>query len=80
MIIAKKKRQEPSLNVKKKSLNKKEQLQYLIEGFPGIGPKTAQKLLKEFKTIRSIINAPLEKVHKLIGKKSHIFKLIDEEY
>ena len=79
-LIAKKKRQEPSLNVKKKSLNKKEQLQYLIEGFPGIGPKTAQKLLKEFKTIRSIINAPLEKVHKLIGKKSHIFKLIDEEY
>lgn len=80
-VMAKKKpKQEVSLNAKKKSRNKKEQLQYLIEGFPGIGPTTAKKLLAEFKTIKNIINTPLEKLQALIGKKAEIFKIVDENY
>ena len=80
-VIAKKqKKEEISLKVKKISLNKKEQLQFILEGFPGIGPKTSQKLLKEFKTLKQIINTPLEDIKKIIGKKSEIFRLLEERY
>lgn len=79
-VLAKKQETETSLFARKKSSSKKEQLQYLLEGFPGIGPKTAKKLLKKFRTIKAIINADLEELKKEIGKKSDIFKLLDEEY
>lgn len=78
--IAMKKNQEMGIRANKKSLNKKEQIQFIIEGFPGIGIKTAKKLLREFKTIKNIINASQEKLHKAIGKKSEIFKIVQEKY
>ncbi len=80
LVISKKKKNETRLNIKKKSLNKKEQLQFIVESFPGIGPKTARKLLEEFKTIKKIINAPREELNKILGKKADIFKLVEEEY
>ncbi len=81
IILAKKQVKEISLNAKKKSRNMKEQLQYIIEGFPSIGPTTAKKLLKEFRTIKNLINADLETLQSLVGKKSEIiFKLIHEKY
>ena len=80
-VISKKQDREMSLNAKKKSLNKKEQLQFIVEGFPGIGPKTARKLLEEFKSIKNITNATEENLQKILGKKSEIFKnLIEGEY
>lgn len=79
-VIMRKKAKEASLNVSKKSLNSKERLQFILEGFPGIGPKTAQKLLKDFKTLKEIINTPIEKLTESIGKKAEIFKLLDENY
>lgn len=80
LILSKKKERESPLNIKKKSLNKKERLQFIIESFPGLGPKTAKKLLERFKTIKKIINTPLEDLNKVIGKKAEIFKLINELY
>ncbi len=80
-IIARRKSKEFPLHVKKKSLNKKEQLQFVMEGFPGIGPKTAKKLLKKFETIKKIINASEEEIKKTIGKKAEIMKkIIEQEY
>jgi len=79
-ILAKRKEKESSLNVTKKSLNKKERLQFILEGFPGIGPKTAKKLLSHFHTIKNIANASLEELTEVIGKKAEIFKLIEEQY
>ena len=80
-ILSKRKHKELSLNVSKKSLNKKEQLQFILESFPGIGPKTARKLLEKFKTIKNIINAPQEELKEVLGKKSNIIKeLIEGEY
>ena len=80
-VIAKKQEKEMSLISKKKSLSKKEQLQFIVEGFPGIGPKTAKKLLKEFKTIQGIINAPEIDLKKILGKKEIIFRtLIESKY
>ncbi len=81
-VLAKKpdKEREIGINAKKKAKNKKEQLQYILEGFPGIGPKTAKKLLKEFKTLKNILNNDIENLKKLIGKKAEIFKLVDSNY
>ncbi len=80
-ILAKRKSKELSLNVSKKSLNKKERLQFILEGFPGIGPKTAKKLLKKFKTIKNIINASEEDLRETLGKKAEIIKkIIEDEY
>lgn len=79
-ILAKKKEKESSLNVSKKTLNKKERMQFILEGFPGIGPKTAKKLLEKFGTLKNIINASEEELKDIIGKKAEVFKLIEERY
>ena len=74
-ILARKQKKEHfALNPKKKSKNPKEQKQFILEGFPGIGPATAKKLLKEFNSIKEIINTPIEDLKKSIGKKAEIFK------
>lgn len=79
-LIARKKKTEHPLNVKKRSLNKKERLQFILEGFPGIGPKTARKLLEKFKSIKNIANVSIEELKEVIGKKAEIFKLLEEDY
>ena len=78
--IARKKENEISMNANKKAKSKKEQMQFILEGFPGIGPKTSKKLLEEFGSIKNIINTDEEELKKIIGKKAEIFKLIDEKY
>jgi len=81
LVLSKRKSKELSLNVSKKSLNKKEQLQFILEGFPGIGPKTAKKLLRKFKTIKNFVNASEKELKKIIGKRAEIIKkIIDNEY
>jgi len=81
LVIARKKENpEASLNAKKKSFNKKEQMQFILEGFPGIGPSTAKKLLVEFKTLKKIINASQEELKKVIGKKAEIFNIVEDKY
>lgn len=80
-VLSKKQEKETPINAKKKSFNKKEQMQFIVEGFPGIGPKTAKKLLEEFKTIKNIINASDKELEKILGAKSEIFKgIIEGEY
>jgi len=69
-----------SLRAKRKTLNKKEQLQFILEGFPGIGAETAKKLLGKFGTIKNIISSSDEELRKEIGKKAEIFKLTEEKY
>ncbi len=78
-VISRKKEKETSLKIKKRAKNKKEQIQMIIESFPGIGPKISKKLMKEFKSIKNLINASEEELEKIIGKKAKIFReLIDE--
>lgn len=79
-VLAKKKERESSLNVSKKNLTKKERKQFIVESFEGIGPKTAKRLLKKFKTVRGIINASEEELRKEIGKKAESFKVAEEKY
>ena len=56
--------------------NIKEQKQYIIESFPNIGPKTAENLLKHFKSIKNIINASTEELEKILKSKTNNFRLL----
>ncbi len=78
-VIANKKETSISLNAKKKSMNKKEQAQFILEGFPGIGPKSAKKLLEEFKSLKNIFNASENDLKKILGVKATILKTLIEE-
>ena len=79
-VLSRKKPREVPLNVNKKNLSKKERVQFIIEGFPGIGPKTAIKLLKKFRTVKNIVNAPESELREVIGKKAEVFSLLEEKY
>jgi Fanconi anemia group M protein len=56
----------------------KEQKQYILEAFPGIGPATSKKLLKEFKTLAKTLNATTEDLEKILRKKAKDFKKLFE--
>ena len=70
LVLSKKNSKEISLNVTRKSFNKKEQIQFILEVFPCIGPKTPTTLLKEFTTIKNIINNSKEELKEIIEKKA----------
>jgi len=55
-------------------------MQFILEGFPNIGPKTSKKLLNEFKTLENLFNASIEDIKKLIGKKADVFEILKEKY
>ena len=75
-LIAKKKDIETSKISKRKARSIKEQMQFILEGFPNIGPKTAKKLLKHFRSIKNIITTEENELKKIIGKKAESFKKI----
>jgi Fanconi anemia group M protein len=73
-----------SLLTKTKPVATKELQEYIIASLPGIGPTISKNLLKEFRTIKNIMNADekdLQKVNK-IGKikAGEIKKIIEELY
>ncbi len=50
-----------------------ERIQFILEGFPEIGPVTARKLIEKFGSLKNIFNASLEDLYKIIGKKANEF-------
>jgi Fanconi anemia group M protein len=85
MLLAKrqlKPEQAISLSFKRKAFSLKNQQQIILESFPGIGPSTAKSLLKEFKTIKNIVNASEEELKKTkLGKKSSaVRRILDTIY
>lgn len=72
------------IRVEKKPLTTKEQQEFIIESLPGVGPSLAKSLLKEFKTVKKVINAEhveLQKVEQVGSKKAkEIKRLVDEVY
>jgi ERCC4-type nuclease len=56
--------------------SKKEQLQYILEGFPNIGPTKAKALIKKFKSLSNIFNASEEELSPILGSRTQDFKKI----
>ena len=79
-LIAKKQEKEMSTNANKKAKNKKEQMIFILESFPGIGPKNAKKLLEKFGNLQNIFLAPQDELQKILGKKAEIFMLLEKNY
>ncbi len=52
----------------------KEQKQYILESFPNIGPKTAEKLLNKFHTISNTINSNEQELQEILKNKTNDFK------
>jgi len=79
-VLAKKSRKTDfSLRPKKQIKNSKEQVQFILEGFPGIGPKTAKILIKEFKTLKNIFDASELSLNKILGGKApDFYKIINQ--
>ncbi|MEM4259183.1 MAG: ERCC4 domain-containing protein [Candidatus Pacearchaeota archaeon] len=74
LAVLAKKTEKSNVSLRQKvHLSEEEQKQFILEGFPGIGPATARSLLKEFKSIKKIINAKPEQLNKLLGKKTDKF-------
>ena len=79
-LIAKKKKSEISLRAKLR-MSDSERLQFILEGFPNIGPITAKKLLKEYKTLKNMVNTNPDVIHTLLGKKADKFlELLNKIY
>ncbi|PIN86511.1 DEAD/DEAH box helicase [Candidatus Woesearchaeota archaeon CG10_big_fil_rev_8_21_14_0_10_44_13] len=67
-----------------KPLSLKEQQEYIISSFPGIGSSLAKPLLRHFKSIKNFVNASeeeLQKVEKIGEKKAkELQKVLNGEY
>jgi len=85
IIIAKKfeKSKTPfSLRPTKSSLSLKQQKQFILEGFPGIGPTSAKQLLENFDSLENIFTASKEQLRtitKLTEDKIEKFKQLLEK-
>lgn len=79
-VLSKKKSKELPLNVTKKTRNKKERMQFILESFSNIGPKNAKKLLEKLGNLQNIFNSSQEELKEIIGKKAEVFELIGEGY
>lgn len=74
MLIAKKrKNSEMSFRGARRLLSDDERAQFILEGFYGIGPKTAKKLLEKFGSLKNVFSAKEEDIRELIGKKADEF-------
>ena len=74
-VLARKqdKKSPSSLRPSKLSFSKEEQLQYILEGFPHIGPAKAQQLIEKFKSLKNIFTAEKEQLEEILGKNADEF-------
>ncbi len=70
-ILAKKQpKKDFSIRASKIYKSEAEQLQFILEGFPSIGPITAKKLIARFKNLKNIANSSEEELKEVVGKKA----------
>ena len=80
-LLAKRKSQEKSITPKKTNLSQKEQLEYILQSFPNIGPKKSKQLLTKFKTLKNIFNKKEEKLKPILNKNAFQFiSLLNSNY
>ena len=53
-------------------------MQFILEGFPNVGPKKAKALLEKFGSLKEIINANEEELREILGGRAGDFKKLVE--
>jgi ERCC4-type nuclease len=80
-ILAKKTKKEISIRPGKILKTPEERLQFILEGFPNLGPVKVKALLEKFSNLSKIFSASEEELEKILGKRSREFKsLIEYNY
>ncbi len=80
-LLSKKSKSESSFRESRSGLSFIDRLQFILEGFPFIGPVKAKALLEKFGNIRRIINADKNELSSVLGKNSEDFlDLINRDY
>ena len=80
-LIASKEKKEFSINPKKKNMLPDEELQFVLESFPGIGPVKAKKLLENFNSLKRIFSSKTKNLEPVLGKDSEKFsEILEREY
>ncbi len=68
----------------KRVFSVKEQQEYLVSSLPSVGPSLAKELLKQFKSIKALVNASEEELKQVSGVGDKIAKaireLVEKEY
>ncbi|MFP3279068.1 MAG: helix-hairpin-helix domain-containing protein [Candidatus Micrarchaeota archaeon] len=68
----------------KRAFTNEEWQKLILSSIPGVGPKLAYELLKEFKSIKNVVNASVDELMRVdkIGKKkaSRIHEILNFEY
>ena len=80
-VLAKKKVKEGDRSIRASRIFKteEEQIQFILEGFPHVGPVSAKDLIKKFGSIKGIVNASVEELEEILGKRAGEFKkLVDK--
>ena len=78
LLACKKSSSELSLRPSRIFTTKEEQLQFILEGFPHIGPVKAKALLARFRSLNAIINASESELQEMLGKYAKKFKELTE--
>lgn len=78
-VLSEKQNKLPQIpKIKKKELTPKE----VLASFPGIGEKSAEELLKRYKTIKNVVNASLSGLSIILGEKraKKLKEFLEKEY
>src|SRR3989344_8835617 len=80
VLANKKEKSLQAIRATKIFLSDEEQVQFIFEGFPNIGPATAKKLIAHFHNLKNVANASLDDLEKIIGKKAeNLYKMLNCE-
>jgi Fanconi anemia group M protein len=74
VLARKKEKGEVALRASKIALTDKEQVQFILEGFPNVGPAKAKKLIEKFGSLKNVFNASGEDLKEILGKRTEEFK------
>ena len=75
-LLAKKQKRTISLNPTKSSLTIEQQIEFILQSFPNIGPKTSKKLLEKFGNLKTIFNSSEKELSPFLGKNASKFQEI----